>query len=506
MSHDLTNELNQKLQELGLEPIKDVDVCPERTAYLQHITEPDWGDKDWVKKYGNLKKAYLVTFHKFFAEQYQYLLYEKGEERVYWMYDENEGVYREVNNVTVREHVMRLLSKEGLEDAANTNYVNNCLARYRAYTPERGTDYNDFDADDTWFHVANGWVNLESLEFESHTPKRLSRIKSAALYDATAVCARYDQFLNTDLKLADDQIRVIDQFSGLCLTNDKRYQKMLTLLGRTGCGKSTLLETWKYVVGDMMIEKKLTELQGDSMRFAGSQFTGKRLCWFDEVDVKKAEMGNSLGTLISGQSINVERKGINGIVEARNTMKCVLTANRLPTSSEIGIHRRLIQIPIKVSFTEQGIDDVGMLDKLRAESSGILNRMIRGLHDLRKMGGFTVIAGHDQLVEEYKISSDSVAEFLDEYFLPGSENDWIETKILFNSYKRFTEGNSFTRSLTPQRFGQMLASQPLVAFSQIESFRDKHTRCWKGLKLRPEYEADTYNQLIKEKHAADNNW
>jgi len=362
---------------------------------------------------------------------------------------------------------------------------------------DRGVAYDDFDKEDFWFHANNGWVQLKTLEFTSHTPLMLSRMKSAVDYKSDATCPVYDKFLDIDFQLKADQVRVVDQFSGLTLTNDITQQKMLTLVGRTGCGKSTLMDAWSYVLGDLMIEKKLTELQGESMRFSGSQFVGARLCWFDEVDVKKAEMGNSLGTLITGQHINIERKGINGIVKGQNTLKCVLTANRLPLSAEIGIFRRLIFIPIKVSFTETDREDKQMNTKLKDEAPGILNRMLRGLHDLQKMGGFTLIEGHEDLIEEYKASADTIAEFLDEYFDPGSRDETIPSKVIYNAYQEYTEGNSFTRSISPQKFGQLLASQPLIRFAHIEGKRSKTSRYWTGLKLKEHYVLNEKTEKIE---------
>lgn len=492
-------KLNQHLAAEGLDTINAVDPCPERTDYIKHLKEEDWSNKDWVKEFNRLKSAYKIAFHKHFATVYPHLLYEQNEDKVYWQYDSGEGVYIEQSFPQVRSMVVKLFVDEGLDEFATEATAKAVLVKYRGVFQDRGVDYDDFDTEDEWFHASNGWVNLETLEFEPHTPKRLSRMKSAVDYDSKAECSVYDKFLNGDLQLRHDQVRVIDQFSGLALTNDIKYQKMLTLTGRTGCGKSTLLDAWGFVIGDMMMEKKLTELQGDSMRFAGTQFIGKRICWFDEVDVKRAEMGNSLGTLVTGQHINVERKGVNGIVKARNTLKCVLTANRLPLSAEIGIFRRLILIPIRVSFSESGTEDQDIHNKLQAEASGILNRMIRGLHDLRKMGGFTLIEGHEDLIEEYKASSDTVAEFLDEYFEPAKEDSTVPTKVLHNTFQRFTEGNSFARSISPQKFGQLLKSQPLTRFAHIYPDRDMTHRYWTGLRVKDEYKVDTNLEIIVEK-------
>lgn len=458
-----------------------------RTVYRKFLREDKFDDEDWVKQLNKLKNAYALAFHHYVADQYPHLLYELGDDKSYWNYDEKDGVYKELTAVSARGLVLSLLEKEDLLGKATESFTRDVLARYRANYPERGKEYDDFDNDDSLFHANNGWVNLKTLEKTEHTPVILSRIKSAVDYNADATCPIYDKFLDKDLCLSKDKVRVIRQFSGLTLTNDIKYQKMLTLVGKPGCGKSTLLEAWGLVLGEKAIEKKLTELSSDSMRFAGSQFVGSTLCWFDEVDVKKAEMGNSLGTLITGQHINVERKGINGIIKARNTVKCVLTANSLPMTAELGIYRRLIMIDLPRSFTANEEEDKDMAEKLANEASGILNRMIEGLQDLRKMRGFTMIEGHDEMIEQYKAQSNTLAEFLDTYFEPAGEDSYVETTDLYNAYQHFAEGNTFVRTITPQKFGRLLAAQPLNRFNSIAPKRTKTNRGWVGLKLQVGY-------------------
>lgn len=493
-------KLNEELSALGLETINDVDKCPERTEYFNHLREERWDDEKWVKKLNALKQMYVLAFHNYFAQVFPNLRYEVGEDKVYWKYNTDSGVYDEINISIVRDHMLALLIHEGMPEKATETFAKVCLARYRAMYSERGSSYDDFDMDDNWFHASNGWVCLTTLEFQEHTPLRLSRRKSAVEYNVDAVCPVYDKFINEDLKLKADQVRVIDQFSGLCLTNDIRYQKMLTLIGRPGCGKSTLLNCWSDVLGETSVERKLTELQGESMRFAGSSFIGARLCWFDEVDVKKAEMGNTLGTLITGNTFNVERKGVTGIIKARNTLKCVLTANKLPMNAEVGIYRRLIMINIDGSFVDDGTVKIDMPDLLKEEASGILNRMVRGIQDLRKMRGFTLIAGHDDLIEEYKAQSDTIAEFLDTYFVVGTDEDFVETSVLLASYRHFTEGNSWTRTITPQKFGKMLSTQPLTKFRNIKpKLKYSQGRGWIGLKVSDEYEINANSNIIESK-------
>jgi putative DNA primase/helicase len=481
--------LNNLLAEVGMEPLQDVDPCPERTAYLQHMSEPQWLDKAWLTELKKLTERYTLAFHTYVAHVYPYLRFEIGEDHCYWNYNPTTGIYDELAQSTVRGIIIKLLIREGLNAQATEAYVRNCLARFRAMYEERGMTYDQFDSDLNLFHARNGWVDVTTLSFTPHTPHILSRRVSAVDYIPDATCPVYDKFITTDVRIAPDAVRVIDQYSGLILTPDIRYQKMLTIVGRPGSGKSTLLDIWSYILGDMATQKRLTELSGDSARFAGANLLGKTLCWFDEVDVKRTEMSNNLGTLITGTHIRVERKGVNSIISGKNMLKCVLTANNLPSSSEHGMYRRIIFIEFNRSFYDEGCQINDLIEQLQGESSGILNRMIQGLQDLRKMRGFTVIAGHEDSIEEYKVGSDTIAEFLDTYFDPVPDAD-VSTDDLFEAYKWFAD-DKYTSSLTPQRFGRLLKAQPLTRFSHITAYKGVNgKRMWKGLQLKPDLRFD----------------
>lgn len=491
-------ELNEELQALGLDPIKDVEPAPERSDYLNHLAIPTGDrDKSWAGILKFLKNEYKNNFHKYFATQYPYLRYELGEDKVYWLYNEQTGVYDELTFSEVRGLVVRLMIAEGFADSTETT-AKTVLVKYRACYPNQGSRYDDFDNDENLFHASNGWLQLDTVTLTEHTPDKLSRRKSIVNYDPTATCPLYDKFLDEQIQLQADQVRVIDQFSGLLLTPDITKQKMLVLIGKPGCGKSTLLDLWTDVLGDLATQNSLHEIAGESFRFRGSTLVDKTLCWFDEVEVTRSNVGSSLINLITGQQIRVERKGINGIVASQNKLKCVLTANTLPRSAEMGIYRRMILIYLNYSFYDNMTDNKDIRQLLRAEASGVLNRMLRGLHDIKQNKGFTVIDGHDQLIEDYKTSSNTVAEFLDEHFEFDYEAEKISTKVLLEAYKNYTD-DRYSNSLTPQRFGVLMSSHGLSKFKEITTARGTGgVRMWTGLKLRDFYEFNN-NGLIREK-------
>lgn len=497
---DINNldELNKQLQDAGLDPIKDVDNTPERSAYYKHLAIPAKDKKEnWnaIKKI--LKEAYIANFHKNVAIAYPNLLFELGEDKVYWNYNKETGVYDEINFSIVRGYVISMLIKESFEMNATEGTAKNVLGKYRAQYIDKGVHYDDFDADGNWFHAHNGWVQIHTLKFTPHTPHLRSRRVSAVSYDATAECPVYDKFLDEQIKLKEDQVRAIDQFSGLLLTPDITKQKMLVLIGKPGSGKSTLLDCWSDVLGHCSTQLGLQDISSDSFRFRGSSLVGRHLCWFDEVEVTRSNMGNSLINLVTGQHINVERKGINGIIEADNKLKCVLTANTLPRSAEMGIYRRMILIYLEYSFYDSMTANQDIRSILKKEASGVLNRMLRGLAGLTKHGGFTSIEGHEDMIEDYKTSSNTVAEFLDEYFIFDEEAEPIKAKMLLEAYKNFNP-DKYSNSLTPQRFGVMLKQHGLNKFNNIFTKHTNNGNVWCGLKLQKYYEVNS-GGFIREK-------
>jgi P4 family phage/plasmid primase-like protien len=505
-------EMNKALTNAGkpdaVVPVPD-DVAPEATKY--HAYRKGEGERD-QKKYERLRNSHLKNFYKYIAKKYPHLLFESDSDELYFNYDPATGVYIDWKKVHVQELVTRMLIQEGFLHEAKIQTVRQMIIHMRSMFAERGCHYDDFDNHDEWFHCSNGWVALgvekdgigedkkvkyKPRVFELHTPDRLSRRVSAVPYSAEAECPFYDKMM-IDFKLKDDMIKVIDQFSGLLLTNDIKHQKMLAFVGKPGCGKSTIAEIWGKVLGDMAIRKDLSDLTGDRFRFIGKSLTGRTFLHFDEVDIKRSEMGSNLGNLITGDRFAVERKGKDEDPSAKNKLKCVLTANSLPMSAEAGIFRRMILIEFNNSFYDNGDADLQLPEKLVAENSGILNRMLDGLADIRLHGTFTTIEGHDDAIEEYKASSNTIAEYLEEYYVPSKDvNDTVPVKVMFNTYVKWLGQNRGRMTLTPQRFGQMVKTQPLRKFDIVQVRGTAGKRFNGGLKVSPGYKLDEVEEILE---------
>lgn len=481
-------KLNKELLAVGIDAIKDVDPCPERTRYYAHLAiEFEERKDDWNKKFKSLRENYLSVYYKVVAEKYEFLLYEKTNDKVYWNYNEETGVYDELSFPEVRNLIIAMLIKDDFNDKANEAAVKSILNKYRSAFKDRGKFYDDFTSNDEWFHANNGWVNLETLEFQAHTSDRLSRFSSAIPYRPDAICPLYDSFLDVESRMPADQVRVLDQYSGYILTNTIEAKQMLIFEGRPGSGKSMLPEIWQAILGKKAVAMSLKKLSGDNNRFSGDELAGKNFCFIDEASPKTKDINESFQNLVTQPTITVERKSIQEKPVVKNQLKMILSLNEMPDHMPPGMLRRYRHILFKRSFYDEGVQDTKIQETiLKDELSGVFNRMLKGLADYKKMGGFTVIAGDEERRQEYDLISDDFSSFLNEHFEPVPSSD---DEVRY-SYKEVRDAfvaeypKKYNAQLSIQGFNKKLISNRLAKFSRINKSRKKGQRGYIGFKLK----------------------
>ncbi len=496
----------EKVQE-----IVRVTECPERDDYLEHLAEKDWENDDWVKKLKMLSNRYFINFYKQVAVLYPHLRYEIGRVDTFWDYNEADGTYFEIAQSTLAGMIIRALRDDEMDVYTTDSQVRRIVLNFTAY-PERGVKLDSFSLPSGWLHVANGWLELPSKTLHPHTPERLSLSKMETEYDPNATCPLYDKFLDTDTQMAADQVRVIDQFSGYILTDSIEQHKCLILEGRKGSGKSMLMEIWMNMLGDKAVPLQLTALQGGGERFIGQTLAHKNLCWFDEANPRTSNINEFFQNLITGERIGIERKGIQGNEYVRNTMKVVLSLNEMPDHMPVGMDRRFRHIVFTRSFYEEGMVDPQYKQKVLAkEKSGILNRMIRGLDDLNKMGLMTTIGGEEERKREYALTADDFSSFLSDHFDPTP----VDEGIIRYSYKQLRDAfvaeypKSYNKQLTVRGFNKKLLSTRLPEYKYTKTDKSGSTRGYKGIKLKVGHEMPTedYKPIMTTAEVEQNdNW
>lgn len=479
-------ELNKELEAVGITGlgVEDKDPCPERTRYIGHLGAMNWENPEDVKRLKDLSNTYFINFYKYLGERYPNLKYEIGRVDTFWNYREDLGVYESIAQSTLVGIVIRLMREDSMDNYTTDSQVKRAILNFTAYE-ERGVTWDDFRLPSGWLHVENGWLNLEKMVLEGHTPKRLSLFKMSTSYDPEAICPLYDKFLDADVQMAKDQVRVLDQFSGYLLTDGIEQHTSLILEGRKGCGKSMLVEIWTNMLGEKATSLQLSSLQNGSERFIGQSLAHKSLCWFDEANPKTTNINEFFQNLITGEKIRIERKGVQGDEFVKNSLKIVLSLNEMPDHMPVGMDRRYRHIVFSRSFYEEGIVDPDYKKKvLESEKPGVLNRMLRGLSDLKRMGRFTVIDGEEDRKREYTLTSDDFSSFLSDHFEPVKDDE------VRYSYQELRDAfvaeypKSYNKQLTVRGFTKKLLATRLPEFKGLGTDRKKNYRGYTGIKMK----------------------
>jgi putative DNA primase/helicase len=199
-------------------------------------------------------------------------------------------------------------------------------------------------------------------------------------------------------------------------------QRFVFFWGKGRNGKTTLLEAWSAVMGSYARSIPVeTFIDSGRARGAGqatpdlAMLRGIRFVHTDEPD-KGTKLSEGLIKRITGGDPLEVRDLHRTYFTMRPVCKITITGNYRPKiqggESSQGIWRRLILIhwPVTLQITEL---DKRLPEKLRAEASGILNRMLDGLRDFLDYG-LLIPDDVQATTEEFREESDTLGRFLEE--------------------------------------------------------------------------------------------
>lgn len=299
-------------------------------------------------------------------------------------------------------------------------------------------------------NLANGMLDLnEALSNSSpacypHDPRHFSTVELPYAFDPAASCPLWEQTLLEILPLMDvaandRRIEVLQEFMGWSLfARDTQFEVFLILVGRGANGKSTLLKVVESLLGSANVSH--VPLEGFSSEFRLYDMAGKLANIAGDMQrMEKIEEG-VLKQLISGERLQVNRKNKDPVT-MDPTAKLIFATNELPPINDRsdGIWRRMIAVPFSVQFP-LGQRDTQRAQKLIDELPGIFNWALNGARRLYQQGGFTVCPTCMACVDEHRVHSDPILQFIEEKTTRNA-NASILSEVLYSEYTRFCETN-----------------------------------------------------------------
>lgn len=272
-----------------------------------------------------------------------------------------------------------------------------------------------------------GWWQLREFR-----PAEFMTYQLPFSYIPAAECPMFDKYLQE--VLPDENTRlVLQEFSGYIFTH-LNLEKMLMLVGTGANGKSVFFNIISAIVGEQnMLNYSLGLFSHEYNR---AKLTNVLLNYSSE---KGTELNpDTFKALVSGEPLQA-REPYGKPFTLNNKVRFIINANELPRETEHteAYFRRYLIIPFDVTITKEQ-RDIDLADNIIAnELSGVFNWLLRGLERIIDKREFTYCEKSEKALEDFRLKSDSVALFVEEFNYVATDSDKTPLFDLYKDYRRF---------------------------------------------------------------------
>jgi len=268
-----------------------------------------------------------------------------------------------------------------------------------------------------------------------------------------------------------EDIEMLCQFSGLCLTRDTRQQKFTILLGEGGSGKSTVIRMIDKMIGSENISNiSLNQL---SQRFSAFGLMGKLLNSCADLEIDALSDVSTLKKVLGEDTLSAEAKGKDA-VSFKSYAKLIFSTNELPivkAEKTNGFYRRLLILTMDRVPEKR---DPTFFDRLSAEIDDFIRISVQALERMYQNGQITESLGSIEAVKRLRCDSDTVEAYLMERIESDPEGR-IKKADLYRDYETYCQ-NMERQSLTKQNFYRSMKTK---GFGEIKT---NGTEFFRGIK------------------------
>lgn len=316
-----------------------------------------------------------------------------------------------------------------------------------------------WDADPWALAVLNGVVNLRIGELRTGRPADGITQHVPIIYDPDAECPRWEAFLEEVFDGDPEIIDFIHRAVGYSLTGDTSEQVLFLCHGSGANGKSVFLAVLRQIGGAASY----------NMPWATIELTNRAAIPNDVADLDGRRLVTASETAEGARLNEARLKALTGgdPITARHLFgefftfepvaKFWLAANHRPRVDDLSyaFWRRVRLLPFLRQFREDA--DKALLDKLRAETPGILAWAVRGCLEWQRLGLEPPVKVR-AATDEYRRESDPLGDFLAERceIAPDAVTTAAE---LYAGYQAWAQSQRLRdrETLTRTKFGRRLS-------------------------------------------------
>lgn len=355
-------------------------------------------------------------------------------------YEYSSGVWSRLPDETVQSYVDKTLG-----EFATYQRVKSITGLLKTRALRSDITFNDAPV----WNFINGTLELETGTFRDHNPNDYCSFQASYPYNPNATYSAWAQFID-DVTAGDPRAsELLQLFMGYVLMNDCRFEKALVLSGNGSNGKSKFLEIARLLFGgnNSTVSHLTPRAMLDKFRLISFRESFVNIAGEIRSDLRDIE--EVMKSVISGEPQMACYKS-KDFVTFKPRTKLIFATNSQLSSGDTseGLTRRLIMGDFKVSFVDnpdpqnpyERQKNTDILDSLITElnSGGIFNWTYAGYKLLRTVGYFTETSDQEQLLSEFKRSSNPILVFYEDLTERPAEYDYQQA---YSDYIRWCAEN-----------------------------------------------------------------
>ena len=324
-----------------------------------------------------------------------------------------------------------------------------------------------------------GIFDLRNGNFYAPTPRLYTHFAAGFDYDHKAPTpGQWIKFLDEVFKGEQDQIGLLQEIFGYCLTSDTRHQKIFNLVGDKRSGKGTITRILKALCAEgTVVEPTLSSL-GEP--FGKQQLIGKQIGIINDARVDRRSDGSAIAVVLlsssGGDGHTVGRKYMSPW-HGELPIRWFIISNEMLkfVDSSAALATRFITLVTRQSFL--GKEDLLLGDRLKAELPGIMNWTLDGLIRLRQRGRFPETQTSVDARRHLTAMMSDIASFADERLVfestavtPKAEvfaarREWLREHGMADA-----SDGAFSRALLAAMPGRIHATRTVIGGKQVQVY------------------------------------
>lgn len=374
-----------------------------------------------------------LRFVDLYLKKYPDTRYSLGEWKRY-----DGQVWRSLADLSVRKECQALCRSTGGGGLAITSTLVGSI--YKMLQTEVFLPDDTFDQNSDLIAFADKTLVVSTGEIRDHRASDYLTSHLSFTYDPLARSPDWDAVLTcTD----SANLPFLQEFAGYALTPSTKHDIAVWSWGDPGSAKSTFIIGIEAVLGVRCCVLGLANLGN---RFSLSQLPGKTLAISSEQPSKFVHCFDILNALMSGDSVQIERKYMDAITVKLNA-KILWAMNELPqvdSGPAAGLFRRVV--PVRWNRVDNPNPEIR--ERVKQSGQAIFNWAYEGLRRLNQRGKFDIPESLIAEREAYKLQNDPIQVFVNESYnrLPekttSGRYNKIRFGIVFEKYKDWCSDNA----------------------------------------------------------------